>query len=699
MGIRYKLLILLFFIALVPLLVVSFRIQNDLTVLGEGLVARSSNNLVRRANSGLKRLVEDHAHLLQREKQLLESNTQFLASKIEGILYGHEHSITDTRSMPPATQLLEAKNDYYLLHMHGFQNLEVDFNFFDTNKKYDPEAKKTAPTLNGKMLQLFRDVKFKYPELVLWIEFKFSGEYEISYPKSSLPMHMRHLFSNEINSRYANELTWSLPKLDKRTRRLVFNISTPIKDEKGAIQGEITIVVPVSTLLHKNQYASMFSGNAISLIVNPEADPVTKENRLRVIAQEQDQESMHDHWVAPAKNTWLTPDHTEQFNAMMDSLQLSASGVTEIPYEGKDTLWAYAPIDKGGVSLMTLVPKTDIVKEAQSAKEFILAQIDFHNRKMGYTAMGVAIMVLALAFLLSKLITRDIFELVTAVGEIAKGNFSARVGVRGKDEISQLGLAFNQMIPKLKERVNLKNALEVAQQVQQNLLPTHNPKFHGADIAAISEYYYETGGDYYGFIPRQTADGESLVVAVGDVSGHGIPAALMMCSARAYIRCQATAGGRLDDVVKRTNELVAQDVDQTGRFMTLFLLELTESRTIRWVRAGHDPAFVYDPSEDRFEELSGEGLPLGVLHNTRFELGERSDLSAGRIIVIGTDGIWEMLSPEGEMFGKERLKDVIRAHKDESSAAIIRAVVDTLTEFRRTAGQIDDLTIAVIKTS
>ncbi len=699
MGIRFKLLILLFFIALVPLLVVSFRIQNDLRELGEGLVTRSSNNLVRKANSGLQRIVEDHARLLQREKQLLEANTQFLASRIEGILYGHEHSITDSRSMPPAAQVLEAKNEYYLLHMNGFQNLVVDFNFFDTNKRYDPETEKTSPAFNGKLLQILRQVKFKYPELVLWIEIKLSGEFEISYPKSSVPMHMRHLFSNEINSRYANELTWSLPKLDKRTRRLVFNVSTPLKDENGAIQGEITIVVPVSALLHKNQYASMLSGNATSFIVSHEADKKTMQNRLKVIAKEQDHEKIHDHWIVPEKNTWINPDNAEQFNTIIDSLESSTSGVTEIPYEGKDTLWAYAPIDRGGVSLMILVPKTDIVKEAQSAKDFILAQIDFHNRKMGYTAIGVAIMVLALAFLLSKLITRNIFELATAVGEIAKGNFTARVEVRGKDEISQLGLAFNQMRPKLKERVNLKNALEVAQQIQQNLLPTHNPKFHGADIAAFSEYYYETGGDYYGFIPRQTAEGESLVVAVGDVSGHGIPAALMMCSARAYIRCQATAGGRLDDVVKRTNELVAQDVDQTGRFMTLFLLELTESKTIRWVRAGHDPAFVYDPSEDRFEELAGEGLPLGVMHNTRFELGERSDLSSGRIIVIGTDGIWEMLSPEGEMFGKERLKDVIRTHKDKSSAAIIHAVVDTLNEFRRTAGQIDDLTIAVIKTS
>ena len=80
--------------------------------------------------------------------------------------------------MPPAAQVLEAKNDYYLLHMHGFQNLEVDFNFFDTNRKYDPESEKIAPAFNGKLLQIMRQVKFKYPELVLWIEVKFSGEYD-----------------------------------------------------------------------------------------------------------------------------------------------------------------------------------------------------------------------------------------------------------------------------------------------------------------------------------------------------------------------------------------------------------------------------------------------------------------------------------------------------------------------------------------
>jgi len=698
LGIRYKLLILLLFISLAPLLVVGFGVQKDLTGLGEGLATRSSDTLIRNANSGLKRIVEDHARILRREKQLLESSTRFLASRIEGILYGHEHAITDLSYPPSAAQVLEAQGDYYFLHMHGRQDLEVDFNFFDTNRRTLSVSDKAMPSLHDMVLPLMRNVKFEYPELVLWIELKLFDGSEISYPQSSLPLHMRGFFIDDKESTHADKLTWSSPQLDKRTRRLVFSVSVPIKDINGAIQGDITIVVPVSSLLHKS-HVNMFSDNVISLLVNPQIDSATHESRLKVIAQEQAQESMRDHWGVPLKDTWLVSEDATHYAAVMDSLRASSSGVTEMSYEGKDTLWAHAPIDQGGLSLMILVPKADIVREARSAKEFILAQVGEHNTKMGYIVLGVAITVLGLAFFLSKLFTRKISELVAAVGEVAKGNFTARVEEHGHDEIGQLSFAFNRMVPALAERVHLKSALEVAQQVQQSLLPTDNPQFHGADIAAMSDYCDETGGDYYGFIPRRTEEGESLVIAVGDVSGHGIPAALLMCSARAYLRSQAASGGRLDDVAWRVNELISEDVDQTGRFMTLFLLELTEAKTMRWVRAGHDPALVYDPSEDSFEELGGEGLPLGVIHNVDFEMGEWIALPAGLIIVIGTDGIWEMLSPEGEMFGKKRLKEVIRTHKDESSAAIIRAVVHALKEFRSTAGQDDDMTMAVVRTS
>lgn len=243
----------------------------------------------------------------------------------------------------------------------------------------------------------------------------------------------------------------------------------------------------------------------------------------------------------------------------------------------------------------------------------------------------------------------------------------------------------------------MKNSLEVAQEVQQSLLPSENPSFAGADVAAMSTYCDETGGDYYGFIPRLTPEGDSLVIAVGDVSGHGLPAAMMMASARAYLRSQASGDARLDAIVSAVNRLISEDVDETGRFMTLFLLELAHDGEIQWVRAGHDPALLYDPETNNFEELVGNGLPLGVTSDAQFDINHRNDLRAGQMIVIGTDGIWEMHSESGEMYGKERLKALIRNHANGSPEQFIAALRESLEDFQGDAEQLDDITVAAIK--
>lgn len=168
-------------------------------------------------------------------------------------------------------------------------------------------------------------------------------------------------------------------------------------------------------------------------------------------------------------------------------------------------------------------------------------------------------------------------------------------------------------------------------------------------------------------------------------------------TARTYIRSHAASDEGLDVVVRRVNELISDDMHQTGRFMTLFLLELTGRGAVRWVRTGHDPALLYDPAGDRFEELAGVGLPLGVIRDAAFELRELPCLPPGRIIVIGTDGIWETTSPEGVMFGKERFKDVIRANRNADAAGMVRAMVAALNEFRGAAKKKDDMTVAVVK--
>lgn len=695
MGIRYKLLTLLLLISLAPLLVVGVSVKRDLVRLGDELAARSSGALLRKASDGLQRIVEDHARVLRREKQLLESSTQFLASRIEGILYGHEHAAAGTKFTPSAAQVLAAKEDYYFLHLHGRQNLDVDFDVLDEKGL---SAAIPPDSFRSMLLPLLKEIKFKYPELVLWIDIRLQDSTKITYPKSIADIFVRDALYEQAAPDHARELSWSLPQIDMRTRMLVFNVTVPIKDAGGKIQGDITLVVPVSSLFHRNLHLNIFSDNATSLLVIPETDPATVDVRLRVIAREEAQKPLRDHWTRPEKDTWLIADDTGKYALMLDSLRAAVPGVVDMPLAGKDFLWAFAPVEKGRASLVILVPKTDVVKEALSAKEFILGAIGSHNARMRSIVLGVALIVLALAFVLSKLFTRNISKLATAVGLVAHGDFTARADIRDRDEIGRLGEAFNRMVPELKERISIKNALEVAQQVQQNLLPSGSPQFHGNDIAATSEYCYETGGDYFDFIPRPGPHGESLVVAVGDVSDHGIPSALMMASARAYIRSHAATCERLDDVVKRVNELIADDSHQTGRFMTLFLLELTADGSVRWVRAGHDPALMYDPAADTFHELAGDGFPLGIIRETAYELNERPALPPGQIIVIGTDGIWETIAPDGGMFGKKRLREIIRAHRDESSTAIIQAVVQALNTFRGPAARTDDMTVAVVKT-
>jgi sigma-B regulation protein RsbU (phosphoserine phosphatase) len=132
--------------------------------------------------------------------------------------------------------------------------------------------------------------------------------------------------------------------------------------------------------------------------------------------------------------------------------------------------------------------------------------------------------------------------------------------------------------------------------------------------------------------------------------------------------------------------------------MTLFYLAIDSTRkTLRWVRAGHDPAVLYDPSSDSFEELSGRGSPLGVDAGVHFEEKEKRNITPGGVIFIGTDGIWETAGPDGRMFGKEALRELIRSVCDRSARDITHAVVQTLEAFRQGRKPADDITLVVIK--
>ncbi len=310
---------------------------------------------------------------------------------------------------------------------------------------------------------------------------------------------------------------------------------------------------------------------------------------------------------------------------------------------------------------------------------------------------GVLLTVLLIRALVGRTVNA-IRRVSTAARQVADGNYEIQLETSSSDEVGQLIHSFNTMVLQLEERMRLKAAMNLAREVQQNLLPVEAPRIEGLDIAGVSLYCDQTGGDYYDYLPFSAPTGEVLGIAVGDVAGHGIPAALLMTTVRAMLRTRLLQPGDLAQVAADVNRLLCQDTERTGDFMTLFLLAISaHGKTFNWVRAGHPPALIYHRDGDRFETLSGQGSALGFLESSTFSENAYHDWDPSKLLVLGTDGIWETENPQGEMFGMERFRNLIRRTCDRDSRTIVEAVLDELRRFRQTAPQTDDITLVVVK--
>jgi sigma-B regulation protein RsbU (phosphoserine phosphatase) len=317
-----------------------------------------------------------------------------------------------------------------------------------------------------------------------------------------------------------------------------------------------------------------------------------------------------------------------------------------------------------------------------------------------YALIGLAFIVSVV--LVMRLVIRKtaaaIRSVSTAAGRVARGEFTEPLAVTSGDEVGQLTESFNAMALQLEERMHLKQRMELAMEVQQSLLPGSAPLVRGYDIAGRSLYSEETGGDYFDFIGCPALSCERLGIAVGDVTGHGIGAALLMTTARALLRGRMAQPGDLGRIVSDVNRLLCADTEQRTDFMTLFVMTLDlESGAIEWVRAGHDPAILYDPVSDRFEVLRGPGLALGVDESAVYLAGAHPGLHQNQVLVLGTDGIWETENASGERFGKKRFENLIRRHYERPAQQIGDAVTAALAEFRGSAPQHDDITLVVIR--
>ena len=265
-------------------------------------------------------------------------------------------------------------------------------------------------------------------------------------------------------------------------------------------------------------------------------------------------------------------------------------------------------------------------------------------------------------------------------------------------DITALKLAEEALIEREHERDQLRHSLELAMEVQQNLLPKTTPQIKGLDIAAESKYCDETGGDYFDFLEFNEPQGARVSVVIGDVSGHGIPAALLMASARSALRQRSKLAGSVSQIISDVNRLITEDVEESGRFITMFYLTVDPTqKALYWIRAGHEPALFYDQKKNTFEELKGKGAALGLSLKSSYEKNIKADLGKGNIVVLLSDGISEARNTEGQMFGTEAIKKVIQKHSHLSAKEILDNVFQEVIQFQGGNEFEDDTTIAVIK--
>jgi sigma-B regulation protein RsbU (phosphoserine phosphatase) len=289
-----------------------------------------------------------------------------------------------------------------------------------------------------------------------------------------------------------------------------------------------------------------------------------------------------------------------------------------------------------------------------------------------------------------------LFENETGVLErVTNGDLSRMVPVATRDEFGLIAGHTNTMIEGLRHRIELITALQLAEEVQRTLLPASPPRVPGLEVAGTSLYCNETGGDYYDYVLLPQG---RLGIVVADVSGHGIDAALFMASARAFLLSGVQDFKSPSLLASDVNRYVTRDSAPTGRFMSMFFLEIDPAaKTLRWVRAGHEPALLYSAVSAGFRELGGDGIAMGVVENADYREYLQQGWEPGSVLVIGTDGITETRNGAGEFFGNQRVREIIRANASRPPADIQAAVIGAVQAFRGEAPQEDDVTLVVVK--
>ena len=380
-----------------------------------------------------------------------------------------------------------------------------------------------------------------------------------------------------------------------------------------------------------------------------------------------------------------------------------ARGFVETEDASGGRLWVYAPLIAG----------TDFHAMIGVSKSVAFADID-RRLTRNLIAFGlVTVLALAAAWFGADRILRQVDALVAATRKLASGDLDARApAMGGRNEIEQLAVSFNRMAETLQARdVALRLAeertraaevqlavskahIDIARKIQQSLLPDDPLRVPGVRFAGRCVPATDVGGDYFGYF----AAGESGVdCLIGDVSGHGVGAALMMAAARTTFMSARLVEEGAAAILTKLNALLHDDLDRADLFMTASCTTFDAStRELRYANAGHPPALVLRAGKSQCIPLRANGILLGIQNDARFDEASLQ-MNAGDVVVLYTDGITEMGNDAGEFFGVRGLEAAIVSNGQLDPEAMIDAVFAALERFAPGRAYDDDCTIVVMR--
>lgn len=253
-------------------------------------------------------------------------------------------------------------------------------------------------------------------------------------------------------------------------------------------------------------------------------------------------------------------------------------------------------------------------------------------------------------------------------------------------------------IRRIKERVRLQKELEIAHRVQLGLLPKTNPSVAGFDIAGVCIPALEVGGDYFDFVDLH--DG-NLGIAVGDVSGKGIPAAIYMTLTKGILQSHAGEDPSPKHVLSKVNNLMYRTIERNWYVSMFYAVLDSRRRLLRFARAGHNPGIVFRTGESQARLLQTAGIGLGLDAGEKFNrtlVEGELQMSPGDTLVLYTDGFTEAMNSATEEFGEERFLDLLQRHKHVTATELVNHIFTAIKDFAGDHPQHDDMTLVVLKT-